>query len=355
MAVTRRKLLAACAAGALAGRLAWTRAEASAGGSAQPLGMVLDSFPLRRGATRSRPAGERLQDPLVFLEHCHGLGARGIQTALGACDEATAQRLKERAESYGMYLEGTIRLPRDAADVGRFEAEVQSAELAGVTVLRTVMLSGRRYEVFHSNAAFRRFAGDSFRSLTLAAPVVARRGLRLAVENHKDWLARDLVAIIKRIGNPHVGICLDTGNNIALLEDPHEVVETLAPLAFTTHLKDMAVQEYARGFLLSEVPLGQGFLDLPRIVRVVRQVRPEIHLNLEMITRDPLEIPCLTPGYWATFPDRPAADLARMLSTVRAHAWKEPLPRIAGLSLDQRLEREDANVARCLEYAQARL
>lgn len=353
MVVTRRKLLAACAAGAVAGHLAG--AEAASGGGAQPLGMVIDSFPLRRGATRSRPAGQRLQDPLVFLEHCHALGARGIQTALGACDEAYSQRLKARAEAYGMYVEGTIRLPRDAGDVARFEAEVQSAGRAGVAILRTVMLSGRRYEVFPSNAAFRRFADESFRSLELAAPIVAKRGLRLAVENHKDWLARDLAAIVKRIGNPHLGVCLDTGNNVALLEDPHDVVEVLAPLAFTTHVKDMAVQENARGFLLAEVPLGQGFLDLPRIVRVVRQANPEIHLNLEMITRDPLEVPCLTPGYWATFPERPAADLARMLTTVRAHAWKEPLPRIAGLALEQRLEREDANVGRCLEYAKARL
>ena len=43
------------------------------------------------------------------------------------------------------------------------------------------------------------------------------------------------------LGSEHVGVCLDTGNNVALLEDPMEVVETLAPLAFTTHIKDMAV------------------------------------------------------------------------------------------------------------------
>ena len=131
----------------------------------------------------------------------------------------------------------------------------------------------------------------SIHSLSLAAPVVARHGVLLAVENHKDWRADELIAMLKRVGNDHVGVCLDTGNSIALLEDPMEVVEALAPRAFTTHFKDMGLEEYREGFLLAEVPLGTGVLDLPRVVRILRTARPEIRFNIEMITRDPLEVP----------------------------------------------------------------
>ena len=132
--------------------------------------------------------------------------------------------------------------------------------------MRTVLLSGRRYESFNDIAAFRRFADSSAQALKLAGPVVARHDIRLAVENHKDWRADELIRLLKQTGNDHVGVCLDTGNSIALLEDPMEVVEALAPLAFTTHFKDMALEEYRDGFLLSEVPLGTGILDLPRAV-----------------------------------------------------------------------------------------
>src|SRR5205807_834519 len=83
--------------------------------------------------------------------------------------------------------------------------------------------------------------------------------------NHKDWRAEELITLLKRAGGDHLGICLDVGNSISLLEDPMEVVETLAPRAFTTHFKDMAVEEYRDGFSLSEVPLGQGLIDLPRV------------------------------------------------------------------------------------------
>ena len=62
----------------------------------------------------------------------------------------------------------------------------------------------------------------------------------------------------------------------------------------------MAVAEYDEGFLLAEVPLGEGFLDLPKMIALLREARPDIRFNLEMITRDPLRIPCLTDQYWAT-------------------------------------------------------
>ena len=160
--------------------------------------------------------------------------------------------------------------------------------------------------------------------LKLAAAVVARHDMLLAVENHKDWRADELIALLKKAGSDHLGVCLDVGNSISLLEDPMEVVETLAPRAFTTHFKDMAVEEYRDGFLLSEVPLGPGIIDLPRVVQTLRKARPEIRFNIEMITRDPLKVPCLTDRYFATFAELPARHLARTLSMVRSHTPTEP-------------------------------
>jgi sugar phosphate isomerase/epimerase len=254
-----------------------------------------------------------------------------------------------------MYLEGIIALPRDDADLARFEAEVRTAKRAGIAVVRTVMLSGRRYETFASTAAFRRFAASSSHSLRLAAPVVARLDMLLAVENHKDWRAEELLAILARDGNDHVGVCLDTGNSIALLEDPMDVVEALTPRAFTTHFKDMSLEQYRQGFLLSEVVFGQGILDLPRVVRILCATRPGIRFNVEMITRDPLKVPCLTTGYWASFPELPGRHLAHTLSLIRDQLPSQPLPRISHLPREEQLRAEEDNVRRCLAFAHDRL
>jgi 3-oxoisoapionate decarboxylase len=351
MRLTRRAMLGVCT-GALPAFAAGPPDASDGHGS---LGLVIHSFAVRNAADRGRPSADRLSDASRFLDHARALKARGVQVGLGAREDAAADALRERARAASMYLEGIASLPRDQADVARFEAEIRTAKRAGAEVVRTAMLSGRRYESFTSTAAFRRFADASFHSLSLAAPVVARHDVRLAVENHKDWRADELIAILKRLGNDHVGVCLDTGNSIALLEDPMEVVLALAPWAFTTHFKDMALEEDRHGFLLAEVPLGTGILDLPKVVQALRATRPEIRFNIEMITRDPLKVPCLTEGYWVTFADLPARHLARMISLVREHPPNHPLQRISPLLPEDQLRAEDENIGRCLAFARDRL
>jgi 3-oxoisoapionate decarboxylase len=342
--------------GACAGTLPALGAALSESSTARgSLGLVIHSFAVRTAQDRGRKTQDRFSEPVRFLDYARSLGASGVQVGIGALADTAADALRERALAASMYLEGIVSLPRDQADMERFEAEITTAKRAGVTVVRTVMLSGRRYETFATAAAFMRFAEASSHALGLAAPVVARHGIRLAVENHKDWRADELLGVLKRVGNDHVGVCLDLGNSIALLEDPMEVVETLASRAFTTHFKDMGLEEYRQGFLLAEVPLGTGVLDLPRIVRVVHAASPEIRLNLEMITRDPLKVPCLTESYWATFPDLPGRHLAHALSRVRERPPSKPLPRISMLPPAEQLRVEDDNVRRCLAFARERL
>src|SRR5262249_33364110 len=177
----------------------------------------------------------------------------------------------------------------------------------------------------------------------------------LAIENHKDFRSEELIGILRKLNSPHVGVCVDFGNNIALLEDPMEVVEALAPFALTTHVKDTAVEEYDRGFLLSEVPLGEGFLDLSKMITTLKRHRADIRFNLEMITRDPLQVPCLDAKYWASSEGLLGKYLARTLSLVRHHKPQHAWPRIQDLSKDQQLELEEKNVKRCLAYAKEQL
>jgi sugar phosphate isomerase/epimerase len=338
-------MLAACAA-ALPCLAADDKDESAGHGR---MGVVLYSYAMRSAAFKE------FSDPLNFLAYCRKLGAGGIQLPLGARDKDYTARLRSEAESARMYLEGSVRLPQDRADVDRFTDEVRTARDCGAAVVRTVLLNGRRYETLDSAAAFRRFVERAYQSVGLAEPVVARHDMRLAIENHKDLRTGELLDLLKRVGSRRVGACVDTGNSIALLEDPHEVVEALAPVAFTTHLKDMGVAEYDDGFLLAEVPLGTGFLDLKKIVRVLRQAQTELHIGLEMITRDPLRVPCLTDRYWVTLDDMPGRQLARALALVRKNVPRQPLPRISELSQEKRLEVEDDNVRRCLEYARKEL
>jgi sugar phosphate isomerase/epimerase len=352
MKYTRREMLAACAAPALA--MCSTLSAADPSEKRKPLGVVSDSYAAHMAADRARGGGG-FADPLFFLEHCHGLSAGGIQFPFGTRDRDYTQRLRAKAEAYQMYMEGSIGLPRDQSDIDRFTAEVRTAKEAGATVIRTFTLGGRRYETFATAETFHEWADRAFQRLVMAERVVARHKMRLAVENHKDWRIDEMLTILKRLDSRHVGVCVDTGNSIALLEDPYEVVEAYATWAFSTHLKDMAIAEYEQGFLLSEVPLGEGFLDVKRIIATLVRARPEVRFNLEMITRDPLKIPCLNPKYWATFDSLTGKQLAHTLTMVRKQAARKPLPTSSGLSQEQKLELEEKNVRQSLTYAHERL
>src|SRR5262245_7439288 len=318
------------------------------------MGLVIHSFWVRREKPLA-PDYPAISDPVDFVAAAAKFGAAGIQTGLGIRDAGYVKRLRSALEQHEMYFEGTVALPKHDADVARFNDELRVATEAGASVMRTVCMNGRRYETYDDADQFRHFADQAWKSLQLAEPVAARHKVRLAVENHKDWRVEEMLGWLKRLSSEHVGVCLDTGNSIALLEEPHEVVEAYAPWTFTTHFKDMGVAEYDEGFLLSEVPLGTGYLDLQRVVETVHKFHPDARLNLEMITRDPLRIPCLTKKYWATLSGVSGSVLAEALADVRRHRRPEPLPVISKLDHRAQLDVEAANVTASLDYARETL
>ena len=318
------------------------------------LGIADFSYNIRLRAERTGRMKGKLGDPLNFLDHCHNIGAGGVQINISVRDEAYARKLRQKAEAYGMFVEGSASLPQDRSGIERFEATVRTAKQAAAKVIR-IAIGGRRYEQFSKADQFKAFAERTWKSLQLAEPVAARQRMRLAIENHKDWRIDQMLDMLKRISSEYVGVCVDTGNSFALLEDPMAVVETYAPYGFAAHLKDMAVAEYGDGFLLADVPLGQGVLNLPNMVETLRKANPEIQFSLEMATRDSLKVPCLTDKYWATFAKVPGSDLARTLRYVRANASPERLPKVNHLPLDKLVELEEANIKKCLAFAREHL
>jgi 3-oxoisoapionate decarboxylase len=305
-------------------------------------------------ATTSFMTGLRPKDPAAFLDYAHSLGAGGIQADLSPLDASALRQLRAKAEQWSMFIEVMAPLPRDEAAAPAFEQRVVAAQAAGALCIRCACLGGRRYETFSSLEAWKRFVSESEAAMDRALRIAESKRLPLAIENHKDWTVDEFVDILRRRSSEYFGVCLDTGNNISLLDDAVEVVERLAPYALSTHIKDMAVEEYPEGFLLSEVPLGQGILDIPSMVQTIRNARPKVKFTLEMITRDPLKIPCLTDKYWETFPQRNGKYLARTLAMVRKLA-QPPLPRTSHLQREALLREEEENVRRCLRFAADKL
>ncbi len=316
--------------------------------SAAPAGGAIGLSPDFFGITRPP------RTALEYLEYCHARGAGGVQAMLPQTyDSAYLAAVRRRAEEYGMYLEITTSLPGD--DTSAFERTVKAAKEAGAGAVRSVCLSGRRYENFAALEDWNRFVSEAKARLARAVRIAEREKVPLGIENHKDWTIDEMVPLLESYSSEYLGACIDWGNNISLLDDPAEVIERLAPFAVCSHIKDMAVEECPDGFLLAEVPLGEGFLHLRRLLGVIRKARPQVRFSLDMLTRDPLHVPCLTERYWATFPGRNGRYLARTLALVRANKPRKPLPRMQELTNEQRFALEQENVARSIAYAHKEL
>jgi|WetSurMetagenome_2_1015567.scaffolds.fasta_scaffold128377_1 3-oxoisoapionate decarboxylase len=297
--------------------------------------------------TVSRPS----RNPVDYLELCARTGAGGAQVYFQTpLDPAMPAKLRKRAEELGMYVEVTCMMPT-TDDTAEFERLVKASQEAGAAAMRSVCLLGRRYEKFNSLEEWKAFVADSRARLARTARVIDKAKMPMGIENHKDWTAEEMAPLFKEFGSEYMGICFDFGNNMSLLDDPLEFIQIMAPFVKAAHIKDMAVEEYPDGFYLSEVVLGEGQLPLKQIMDIMVKARPQVNFSMDFLTRSPLKVTCLTDKYWVTFPNRNGKYLARMLTNVRAHPPKTPLPWLEKMSKEQALALEASNLSKSVVYA----
>lgn len=287
-----------------------------------------------------------------ILEHCHTLGLGVVRLSVPAGGTEAVRAVRAKLERYGMRAFVDIAPPRSDDAIPAYEAQVSAAREMGA-LFTHASFTQRRYEEFNSFEAFKASFDAHKKSVERAEPILRKYKMKLAIENHKGWRAAEHAAWVKQVGSEYVGVAYDFGNNLALCEDPAETYRLLAPLTIYVSFKDMAVAPYEDGFLLSEMALGEGMLDIPGMVAGLRQRDPNMLFALEMITREPLKIPVFTRKYWATFDETvsplPGKDVSRVLEMARTN--KHTLTTTAGLTPAQALKLEDDLINRSIAYA----
>jgi sugar phosphate isomerase/epimerase len=346
--MTRREMLAGTGA-----TLTWLSTRSLTDLGAQALPMLKNMGGEGPGfGNRSRAGG------FDILEHCHNLGLGAVRLSVPQGGPDAVRAVRKKLDTYGMRCIVSVSPPRTDAAVAAYDTAIAAArELGAVTTHAS--FTQRRYEEFDSFETFKTSFEGHKKSVERAEPILRKHKMKLAIENHKGWRAAEHAAWVKQVGSEYVGVCYDFGNNIALCEDPAETYRLLAPLTFYVSFKDMAVAPYEEGFLLSEVALGEGMLDLPGMVKGLQQRDPNMIFALEMITRAPLKIPVFTKKYWTTFDDTysplPGRDLARIMEIVRTTKLKQPLTTTEGLTPADALKLEDTLIDRSIAYARKNL
>jgi hypothetical protein len=87
----------------------------------------------------------------------------------------------------------------------------------------------------------------------------------------------------------------------------------------------------------------------------LRRHRPDVDLCLEMITRDPLQVPYKTDRYWIAIDRLAPVDLARFEREILGKSSARDLPHVTGLAPADQVALEDELVRRSMEFARRSL
>lgn len=152
-------------------------------------------------------------------------------------------------------------------------------------------------------------------------------GVKLAIENHAgDMQARELKGLIEAAGPEYVGVCLDSGNPVWTIEDPHLTLDTLAPYVQTSHMRDSYLFNSPRGIAVQWTRMGEGNMGMEDYLRTYVQKCPGKPVSLEVIVTPNFRIfNHRDPQAWEIFKDDPAWEFSRFLA-LADRGTPKPLP-----------------------------
>jgi len=99
-------------------------------------------------------------------------------------------------------------------------------------------------------------------------PEFKSRKIKLAIENHDRFKAREFEKIIIRAGSEYVGICLDSVNSMGAGEGFEEVSRILLPYTINLHIKDFTIRRVSHkmGIIIEGAPAGKGMLNIRELL-----------------------------------------------------------------------------------------
>lgn len=206
--------------------------------------------------------------PFQFLDYASKLGANLVHFSetrfLGPLDESNLRRVKEYAAKLGIEIEiGMLSIcpssklfrPENGTAEEQLTRMITAARIVGSKIVRAVMgsMDDRK------TAPIEKHIANTVGVLRNIGSRAMDVNIRIAIENHAgDMQSQELKMLIEDAGRDFVGVCLDSGNPLWTLEDPHVALDTLAPYVLTSHMRDSAVWRAPDGAEVSWVRMGQG-------------------------------------------------------------------------------------------------
>jgi sugar phosphate isomerase/epimerase len=247
-------------------------------------------------------------------------------------DEAALRQIRAHADGLGIKLQlaiGSVCPSSKSfnAQQGTVEEQVarglKASQIFGATCMRCVLGGDpERPQIdMHVDNMVKAVRGIRAR--------IADSGIKLAVENPGgDLQSREMKGMIEAVGTDVMGVCLDSGNPVWMLEDPHMTLEMLIPYALTCHVRDSAVWKTPEGIAVRWVNMGEGNVDIDGWIRKFIQAKPGMPIIFEnLVSGAPRVHHIYDPAFWNNWSKMPAPEFARFLSIADRGTPKPATPR----------------------------
>ena len=209
-----------------------------------------------------------------FVHFAREVGAEVVQFGdnlpLHTLDEAGFERLLSLTREAGIEVEAGIR----GIQPENLQRYIPIARRCGSSVLRAVIDT----RGFHPDIP------EIIDIIRGSAKTLQENRVVLALENHDRFKAAEFAHIIEAAGPDIAGICLDTVNSFGALEGPDVVINTLIEHVVNLHVKDFRIYRpsHKMGFIIEGTPAGEGMLDIPGLVGMLKDRRKECNVILEL-------------------------------------------------------------------------
>ncbi len=218
---------------------------------------------------------------------------------LASKDPAHLAKIKQAVKDHDLYIEYNCSLDEefDPRLNETFGSAVKIAEQIGADVVKFSLDIRRPKPLYGSqfHPIVMRQLCDVVDQINEALPEYERTGIRLAVENHTETFADEIVWIVEQVNHPLVGACVDNINSFSVLESPEYSDKRLAPYAFCCHFCDNVLIRDQHGAHFIGVALGNGDIDCKKTLQALKEYAPDCfdRINFEVewaIGDDPLEV-----------------------------------------------------------------
>ena len=239
---------------------------------------------------------------------------------LGSLEPDNLKKIRDYADKLGLDLEVGMRsiCPTSTGfDKAQGTAEEQLAKMVDTAkLLRSPLVRAVLGSSADRKGGIERHIDATVTVLKNSRSRVMDAGLKVAIENHAgDMQARELKTLIEAAGPEFVGVCLDSGNPVWTIEDPHLTLETLAPYVQTSHMRDSALWIAPEGAAVRWTRMGEGNMGMEKYIRTYVDKCPGKAVSLEVIVSNkPRMFNYRDPAFWELYKAQPAWEFARFLA-----------------------------------------